>query len=345
MEEINNKFGNGIIYNSDDLKGKIYARCCACMSVLSDFLSWANLSQDRFVKTIEEADTIVVLGCQVTDLAVLSDLRNVEDIHSVCDKEIYLGGCIAMRFDIEIPNYVKRLGVVRSIETPIKDKTLVDFAKPFWVKDFKNSEDNLSDGNLFRNMYPLKIGAGCDGHCKYCTIRFTRGIAYERNAYDQIDEFLGNEDLVLISDSPTAQQIKDWCNIAIEHKKKISIRNLEPHVAMDVYDSLLRAAENGVLKILHSPIQSCMSSVLKAMGRSSESTIAFIDKVKELRSHGVIVATNIIIDYEVSGEVISNWNDEYMKGIFDYYVWNPYWDGKWDRKKAEERFKKYIDQC
>lgn len=344
MEEINNKFGNGIIYNSDDLKGKIYARCCACMSVLADFSSWANLSPERFVKTPEEADTIVVLGCQVTDLAVLNDLRNVEQIHSTCDKDIYLGGCIALRFDIEVPEYVKRLGVVRSIETPIKNKDLVNFAKPFWVKDFKDSDNNLSDGNLFRNMYPLKIGAGCTGHCKYCTIRFTRGIAYERNAYNQIDEFLQNENVVLISDSPTIKQIKDWCNIAIEYNKQISIRNLEPHIAIDAYEYLLKAAESGVLKILHSPIQSCMSDVLKAMGRDSKSTIAFIEKVKELKSHGVIVATNIIIDYEVNGETISNLDDEFMKSTFDYYVWNPYWNGQWNRKKAEERFKKYIDK-
>jgi tRNA A37 methylthiotransferase MiaB len=312
------------------------------MSVLADFLSWANLEPDRFVKNPEDADTIVVLGCQVTDLAVLNDLRNVEQLHADYNKPVYLGGCIALRFDIEVPNYVNRLGVVRSVETPIKNKSLVDFAKPFWVKNFKENEDNLSDGNLFRNMYPLKIGAGCTGHCKYCTIRFTRGIAYERNAYDQIDEFLDNENVVLISDSPTAKQIEDWCNIAVENKKQISIRNVEPHVVMATYEHLLNAAKNGVLKILHSPIQSCMSDVLKAMGRNSQSTIDFILKVKELRSHGVIVATNIIIDYEVNGEIINNMNDDFMKSTFDYYVWNPYWNGEWNRERAEERFKKYI---
>jgi len=30
--------------------------------------------------------------------------------------------------------------------------------------------------------------------------------------------------------------------------------------------------------------------------------------------------------------------------MFDYVSWNPYWDGIWDRQKAEERYKKYIEE-
>lgn len=342
MKTIKNKFGEGEIYNSEDFTGKVYVLCCACLSVLSDFLSWANLHSDVIVDTPEKADTIVVLGCQVTDLAVLNDLRNAEELHEKFKKDVFLGGCIAQRFDIELPSFVKRLDVVRSIGTPLKNRDLVKYAAPFWVKDFKENEDNLSDGNLFRRMYPLKIGAGCAGHCKYCTIRHTRGDYFETNAYDQIEEFLENDDVVLISDSPTFKQVCDWCDIALSYNKPISIRNMEPDVAVKSYDHLLMIAERGLLKILHSPIQSCMSNVLKAMARNSEATIAFIEKVERLRELGVIVATNIIIDYEVDGEIIHNMNEEFMKEKFDYFVWNPYWDGKWNRENAEKRFKKYI---
>jgi ribosomal protein S16 len=27
---------------------------------------------------------------------------------------------------------------------------------------------------------------------------------------------------------------------------------------------------------------------------------------------------------------------------YDYVSWNPLWNGKWDRKLAEERFEKYL---
>ena len=46
-----------------------------------------------------------------------------------------------------------------------------------------------------------------------------------------------------------------------------------------------------------------MSDVLKAMGRNSDATMKFIEKVRELRNLGVIVATNIIIDYVVDGKL------------------------------------------
>ena len=29
---------------------------------------------------------------------------------------------------------------------------------------------------------------------------------------------------------------------------------------------------------------------------------------------------------------------------FDYYSWNPYFDGNWDLEKAKMRFKKYIGE-
>ena len=63
MKKITNKFGEGIIYNIDDLKGKIYATSAACMSVWSDFLSWANANENRMTDNYMEADCIVVLGC------------------------------------------------------------------------------------------------------------------------------------------------------------------------------------------------------------------------------------------------------------------------------------------
>ena len=31
-----------------------------------------------------------------------------------------------------------------------------------------------------------------------------------------------------------------------------------------------------------------------------------------------------------------------LNEIFDYYSWNPYFDGNYNEKKAKKRFKKYI---
>lgn len=342
MKEIKNVFGKGNMYGEEDLNGKVYATSAACMSVWSDFLSWANANKDRMVKDPENADKIVVLGCQVTDLSILNDIETAYKLHKQTGKDIYMGGCIAQRFDIDLPDFIKRLDVVRVIGQEINDRDLIDYKAPYWVKDFKESEDTFKDGNLFRNFYPLKIGAGCHGNCKYCTIKHTRGNGYATVPEEQINEFLNHEDVVLISDSPTVSQIKDWCAIAKKFKKQISIRNIEPQTLVACRNEVIDLAKEGYLNILHCPIQSYDEEVLKAMNRSVKMTMDALEIMKIVRSLGVKVATNIIIDYRVDGKLYPNHDKERLNRDFDYYSWNPYFDGNFEMEKAKQRFKKYI---
>lgn len=342
MQEIKNIFGTGKIYDKNDLEGKIYATSAACMSVWSDMLSYANQNKERFVKTPEEADSIAVLGCQVTDLAILNDLRVASILHKKTGKDIYMGGCLAQRLDITLPEYIRRLDVVREYNVDLEDLKLINYENPFWVPDFNETEDNLAEGNLFRNFYPLKIGAGCHGKCKYCTIRHTRGEGYEAVPEEQIDEFLNHENVVLTSDSPTPSQVKAWCRIAKETNKDISIRNIEPQNLILCKDELLELASLNLLKIIHCPVQSFEPKILKAMNRNVELTEAAVNLLKTLKNLGVITATNIIIDYTIDGKTYKNFDEAKLNENFDYYSWNPYFDGNFNVEKAQERFKKYI---
>lgn len=342
MKKVKNVFGNGIIYDENDLVGKIYVTSAACMSVWSDFLSWANANKSRITKDIYNADTIVVLGCQVTDLSILNDIEVACKLHNQTNKDIYMGGCLAQRLDIELPNYIKRLDVIRKINQPLYERDLVNYEKPFWVTDFEETDEELAQGNLFRNFYPLKIGAGCHGKCKYCTIRHTRGESYETIASEQINEFLNFDNVVLISDSPTASQIKDWCNVAKKYNKQISIRNIEPQILVMCEKEVLDLASCGLLKILHCPVQSFDEEVLKIMNRSIEFTKKAVKIMQEVRKCGTIIATNIIIDYVNDGIEYPNYDKTKLDNMFDYYSWNPYFDGNWDIDKAKTRFKRYI---
>lgn len=342
MENIKNVFGEGVIYKEEDLKGKIYVTSAACMSVWSDFLSWANANKERITKNVNEADTIVVLGCQVTDLSILNDIEVAYKLNKQTNKEIYMGGCLAQRLDIELPNYIKRLDVVRKINQPLYERDLVNYEKPYWVPEFEETKDTLAQGNLFRNFYPLKIGAGCHGKCKYCTIRHTRGENYETVAQDQIKEFLNFDNVVLTSDSPTVNQIKDWCHISKKYNKEISIRNIEPQTLVMCEKEIIELSELKLLKILHCPVQSFDEEVLKIMNRSVEFTKKAIEIMQETRKNGTLIATNIIIDYKNDGKLYPNYDKEKLEEMFDYYSWNPYFDGEWNIEKAKTRFKKYI---
>lgn len=337
MKDITNIFGSGIQYDADDLSDKIYATCTACMSIYSEFLSWANANSNRIVRVPELAKDIIVLSCQVTDLAILNDLRTLESLkEKYPNRRFFIGGCLANRFDIELPSDVLRLSRVCSDYEFLEDRFLVNFENPFWVKDFSShSKNNLKEGNLFRNYYPLRIGVGCNKTCTYCTIRHTRGDSYTLDSDKLIDEFIDHEDVVLIADSPKAEQIRDWCKISKEYKRSISIRNIEPSVAIECSSDILSLSKKGLLDTFHCPIQTNNIEALVAMKRNPYNTFKLIAFVQSLRKK-TNVATNIIVDY------LDFKNPIAVDEFFDYVSWNPYWDGKWNRQKAEERFKKYI---
>jgi hypothetical protein len=160
-----------------------------------------------------------------------------------------------------------------------------------------------------------------------------------------IKEFIDNDNVVLIADSPTAGQIIDWCDIARVIGKTVSFRNVEPPVGMlpSVRRHLTDLAKAGLLNIYHSPVQHTDHRVLTDMHRDVDSTFGFtgyddgVGFARELRDLGVFLATNVIIDYKEFPNP-----DKDKLSVFNYVSWNPYWDGKWDRAKAEKRFEKYF---
>jgi tRNA A37 methylthiotransferase MiaB len=324
--------------NINNLSGKIYLTCSACMSVWADGLSWANANPQKVSKTIENADNLVVLSCQVTDLAVLNDFRTLEKYYAQFpNKKYFVSGCLGKREDIQLPTFANRLETPRTNYQFLFDRDLVNFEKPFWINNFREKDDKKKPGHLFRDMYPLRIGKGCPNKCNYCTIRMTRGDFEQYDSSRLENEFLSFDNILLIADSPTINQLKDWHAIAKKYDKGFSIRNVEPSVVVRCEAELLDLAKNNLLNVFHSPIQSCQTDILKDMGRNVEATMQTMELARFLKNKGVYTATNIIIDYKDFREDFAP-----VYSIYDYVSWNPLWDRVWDRKKAEERFEKYL---
>jgi ribosomal protein S12 methylthiotransferase len=329
-----------MIKNIEGVSGNIYCTCSACMSVLSDFLSWANANSNRIIKTPERADNIIVLSCQVTDLAIRNDLKIVNEMKKY-NVPVYVGGCLAQRLDIELPEGVFRLDHTRQDKQFIEDKTLVNFEQPFWVKKL-DEKNELNDGMLFRNMYPLRIGVGCSGNCTYCTIKHTRGKSYQLPSEELVDEFLCHDDVVLIADSPKKEQLLEWINISKKYNKPISIRNVEPPVTMSIFSELILLSKLKLLKIFHCPVQSSNLQILKSMNRDYKSTIDFINEIYKLKNNGTVVATNIIIDIDGFFETSDLNYQLNLLSDFDYVSWNPMWSGTYNQKLADVRHEYYF---
>lgn len=151
MKFVENIFGKGVLLNIRDLPiGQIYIQCTACMSIYSECNSWANANMDKISKNIDAANDIVILGCQVTDLAVLNDMVTLEKlIKQYPQKRFYMGGCLARRFDIPLPEGVFRLDSIKS-DYRWQDKRLVDWAPPFWVKDYPNLEFEVREPRRYK---------------------------------------------------------------------------------------------------------------------------------------------------------------------------------------------------
>ena len=344
MYRTENKFGNGVLYEAYDLSGVLHITSTACMSVWSEFLSWVNhqlrfrYSNVKFTPNPIYADRIIVLSCQVTDLAILNDLNTLDRLMKACPgKKYYIGGCLAKRFDIELPEGVRRLDNVDCNGSFIINRNIIDYAPPFWIKNFDNKQNEFSQGHLFRNMYPLRVGVGCLNNCSYCTIRVTRG--QYKEIEPNIVEFQSNEDVVLIGDSITEGQVAFWANQALKCNKQISIRNLEPKEAIRAMPFLYVLAKKGLLKILHVPIQSPDKNVLNDMRRHTSSTMIYIDMAEKYLKEYTYLATNIIIDYKH----YPNPDMTQLKKVFNYISWNPYWDGIWDKDRAIQRYDEYFN--
>jgi len=360
-ENTTNIFGQGTLYYPEDIVGTCYIECCACMSVYAEGLSWVHANPNRIVNKDGNPDNVILLSCQVTDLAVLNDLKICENLKkNYPNSFIFVGGCLARRFDIKLPKGVHRLADFRVDYQPLWNypnnklgrKVVwafppVHYHNPFWVNEFatdynKNS-NNISSGHLFRYHYPLRCSVGCHGKCQYCTIRHTRGIPYTLDIDRITKEFEIFDNILITADSPSVDILKQLINLSIQYNKPISIRNIEPQTAITIKKELLDLAQKRLLSIFHMPIQAMHEPTLTSMHRNAAVTLqAIYELVNPMKSFfNVITATNIIIDYP------GGRSDELQQvqdtGYFDYISWNPYWDGKWNREQAEERFKKYID--
>lgn len=86
------------------------------MNIYSEFLSWANDKRNvtRFVSA-EDARSITILGCALNDLSIYNSLNLLNFVMKQHpDKDFYIGGCLAKRFDLYLPDGVRRLDILKN---------------------------------------------------------------------------------------------------------------------------------------------------------------------------------------------------------------------------------------
>ena len=165
----------------------------------------------------------------------------------------------------------------------------------------KNSNNNVSSF--------LTIQEGCDKFCKFCVVPYTRGPEFSRSLNEIILEAKqlvknGTKEIILLGQNVNAynykdQKLSDLLYKLNEIKKLERIRYTTSH-PKDLTNDLMEAHNKckKLMPILHLPVQSGSSKILKAMNRnhSIEEYLLKIKKLKE-KKPSIKFSSDFIIAY------------------------------------------------
>jgi tRNA-2-methylthio-N6-dimethylallyladenosine synthase len=187
------------------------------------------------------------------------------------NREKYIDGVIGPQSYHEIPN------IIRKIE---KDKSKIN-STDFEVVEKFDSLNLVKNSNSKISSF-LTIQEGCDKFCHFCVVPYTRGPEYSRSFDEIINEAKqlianGSKEITLLGQNVNAYKfthqnktyrLSDLIFKLNDLKKLKRIRYTTSH-PKDVTRDLIDAHRNceKLMPILHLPVQSGSSKILKAMNR------------------------------------------------------------------------------
>lgn len=322
------------INNNRNFKYMVFTMGCQLNENDSEKLS-GMLEKMGYVKTEnqKEADLIVFNTCCVRENAEdklfgkLGELKRLKEEKGII---ISIGGC--MMQEKHITNKIKES--YPFVDILFGTHTLHKFPEDLYkaLEEKKKIEDILDiDGEIHEGL-PIKrdshikasvtIMNGCNNFCSYCIVPYVRGRERSRQPQDIINEvkelaMQGYQEITLLG-----QNVNSY--LRVEHERGIEfeayegvnsfasllkainqidgierIRFVSPH-PKDFTDDVIEAIAtcNKVCKLVHLPLQSGNTKVLKEMNRkyTKEQYLALVDKMKK-RIPNITLSTDIIVGF------------------------------------------------
>ena len=287
---------------------------------------------------MEESDLVVFNTCCVRENAedrLFGKLGEVKRIKEKRGTIIAIGGCMMQEKHI-----VEKL----KLSYPFFDilfgtHTIHQFPKDLYTKIIENKqiEDILDiDGEIIEGL-PIKrndnikasvtIMNGCNNFCSFCIVPYVRGRERSRNPEDILNEVKdlakqGFKEITLLGQNVNSylrsgkkdfnSNIKSFAELLREINKIDGIeriRFVSPH-PKDFTDDVIEAIRDceKVCKIIHLPLQSGSSKILKIMNRKYTKE-QFLGLVEKMRSQipNVTFSTDIIVGFP--GETEEDFED------------------------------------
>ena len=196
--------------------------------------------------------------------------------------------------------------IIKNLETRKNIKEKINSTKINVIKKF--DELNLVKNNNSKVSSFITIQEGCDKFCKFCVVPYTRGPEHSRSLKEIISEANqvvnnGSKEIALLGQNVNAYKDNKYklSDLLFELSKINNLKRIRYTTShpKDFSADLMDAHKSceKLMPLLHLPVQSGSSSVLKQMNRNHtvEEYLDIIDKLKEKPS--IMFSSDFIIGY------------------------------------------------
>lgn len=292
-----------------------------------------------YVEDYKKSDLIVFNTCCVRENAEEKLFGKIGEIKKLKEEKnivIAIGGC--MMQEDNMVDKIKRsypfvdiifgTHTIQNLQENIY-KTIIKNEK---VKDIMDIDGEIYEGlPIKRNdnfQASITIMYGCNNFCTYCIVPFVRGRERSRNPENIISEIKelvnqGYKEINLLGQNVNSYLRSEKSNGKYGHIKSFAdlltevskiegierIRFISPH-PKDFTDDVIEAiaSSDKICKIIHLPLQSGSTKVLKEMNRkyTKEEYLKLVDKIKN-KIPGIVLSTDIIVGFP--GETDNDFED------------------------------------
>lgn len=279
---------------------------------------------------IENADIIIFNTCCVRENAeerLFGKLGEIKNLKEKKDIIIAIGGCMMQEKEMSAKikksyPYVDIVFGTHTLQNLPENvyKALIEHEK---VKDIIDIDGEIYEGIPIKRNDNFKASVtimyGCNNFCSYCIVPYVRGRERSRNPQDILKEVEGlakegYKEITLLgqnvnsymahpgADLEAAGEINSFAKL-LDAVCKIDgieiVRFISPHpknFTDDVIDAIARNEK--IARIVHLPLQSGNSKVLKEMNRNytKEQFIELAEKMKK-KIPNVVFSTDIIVGF------------------------------------------------
>ena len=288
---------------------------------------------------MDEADLIIFNTCCVRENAeekLFGKLGEVKRLREQKGTIIAVGGCMMQEKHI-----VEKINKSYMYDIIFGTHTMHKFPKDLYYVILENKKilDVIdSDGDIVEGL-PIKrddnirasvtIMNGCNNFCTYCIVPYVRGRERSRKAEDILNEIKdlakkGYKEITLLGQNVNSYMVEErkrnedvgeinsFAKL-LKEVEKINgiekIRFVSPH-PKDFTDDVIDAIKNSkkISKLIHLPLQSGSTCVLKAMNRkyTKDEYLELVQKIKN-KIPNVKFSTDIIVGFP--GETEDDFND------------------------------------